>query len=124
MAQTTQILYKQAVKIRSPNVPRNMNDLLTRFLISWEFLCLGRFALFWVQDLCYYANTIFLIMLLAFPTNERFFMVCFSFAEGRLAWALIVWRCSLVFSSVDKTGSVFIHLLPGGSQRKQRRQTT
>uniref|UniRef100_A0A0V0GJE5 Glycerophosphocholine acyltransferase 1 n=1 Tax=Solanum chacoense TaxID=4108 RepID=A0A0V0GJE5_SOLCH len=34
---------------------------------------------------CYYANTIFIIMLLGFPTNERFFMVCFSFAEGPLA---------------------------------------
>ncbi|KAL8480287.1 hypothetical protein ACS0TY_026998 [Phlomoides rotata] len=32
---------------------------------------------------------------------------------GPLAWALIVWRCSLVFNSVDKIVSVFIHLLPG-----------
>ncbi|CAA6666198.1 unnamed protein product [Spirodela intermedia] len=32
---------------------------------------------------------------------------------GPLAWALIVWRCSLVFSSLDKTVSVLIHLLPG-----------
>lgn len=30
-----------------------------------------------------------------------------------MAWALIVWRCSLVFSSVDKIVSVLIHLLPG-----------
>ncbi|KAH0672693.1 hypothetical protein KY290_024923 [Solanum tuberosum] len=68
---------------------------------------------YYLLDFCYYANTIFIIMLLGFPTNERFFMVCFSFAEGPLAWALIVWRCSLLFSSVDKTVSVFIHLLPG-----------
>nr|PNX56154.1 putative membrane protein [Trifolium pratense] len=40
-------------------------------------------------------------------------MVCFSFAEGPLAWALIVWRCSLVFSSFDKILSVLVHLLPG-----------
>ena len=33
--------------------------------------------------------------------------------QGPLAWALIVWRCSLVFSSVDKIVSVLIHLLPG-----------
>ncbi|KDO43952.1 hypothetical protein CISIN_1g016770mg [Citrus sinensis] len=32
---------------------------------------------------------------------------------GPLAWALIVWRCSLVFNSVDKIVSVLIHLLPG-----------
>ncbi|KAF9600132.1 hypothetical protein IFM89_003816 [Coptis chinensis] len=64
-------------------------------------------------DFYYYANTIFLVMLLLFPRNEKFFMVCFSFAEGPLAWALIVWRCSLVFSSLDKLVSVLIHLLPG-----------
>lgn len=68
---------------------------------------------YYLLDFCYYANTIFLIMLLFFPRNEKFFMVCFSFAEGPLAWALIVWRCSLVFNSFDKIVSVFIHLLPG-----------
>lgn len=35
--------------------------------------------------------------------------------QGPLAWALIVWRCSLVFNSFDKIVSVFIHLLPGKS---------
>jgi hypothetical protein len=33
--------------------------------------------------------------------------------QGPLAWALIVWRCSFVFSSFDKIISVLIHLLPG-----------
>lgn len=68
---------------------------------------------YYLLDFCYYANTIFLVMLLFYPKNEKLFMVCFSFAEGPLAWALIVWRCSLVFSSADKIVSVLIHLLPG-----------
>ncbi|KAM7519665.1 hypothetical protein LguiB_018627 [Lonicera macranthoides] len=68
---------------------------------------------YFLLDFCYYANTIFLVMLLFYPRNEKLFMVSFSFAEGPLAWALIVWRCSLVFSSVDKLVSVLIHLLPG-----------
>ncbi|KAK9204734.1 hypothetical protein WN943_014998 [Citrus x changshan-huyou] len=70
------------------------------------------YVLVW-QDFCYYANTIFLVDLLLYPKNEKLFMVCFSFAEGPLAWAIIVWRCSLVFNSVDKIVSVLIHLLPG-----------
>ncbi|RXI06122.1 hypothetical protein DVH24_018164 [Malus domestica] len=99
---------------------------------------------YYLLDFCYYANTIFLVDLLLYPRNEKFFMVCFSFAEvsknslvtllcdevtihlfnclffqmrnqGPLAWALIVWRCSLVFSSLDKIVSVLIHLLPGES---------
>nr|ACU22841.1 unknown [Glycine max] len=68
---------------------------------------------YYLLDFCYYANTIFLVDLLFYSSNEKLFMVCFSFAEGPLAWALIVWRCSLVFSSVDKIVSVLIHLLPG-----------
>ncbi|XP_010936661.1 glycerophosphocholine acyltransferase 1 [Elaeis guineensis] len=68
---------------------------------------------YYLLDFCYYANTIFIIVLLFFPKNEKLFMVCFSFAEGPLAWALIVWRCSLVFGSLDKIVSVLIHLLPG-----------
>ncbi|KAJ0255241.1 hypothetical protein HA466_0100270 [Hirschfeldia incana] len=68
---------------------------------------------YYLLDFCYYANTIFLVDLLLYPKNEKLFMVCFSFAEGPLAWALIVWRCSLVFSSPDKIVSVLIHLLPG-----------
>ncbi|KAJ6801972.1 putative membrane protein-like [Iris pallida] len=68
---------------------------------------------YYLLDFCYYANTFFMIMLLFYPKNEKLFMVCFSFAEGPLAWALIIWRCSLVFSSVDKIVSVLIHLLPG-----------
>jgi hypothetical protein len=43
------------------------------------------------------------------------FRMCnkFIYLQGPLAWALIVWRCSLVFSSFDKLVSVLIHLLPG-----------
>ncbi|KAF9680423.1 hypothetical protein SADUNF_Sadunf06G0119700 [Salix dunnii] len=68
---------------------------------------------YYLLDFCYYANTIFVIHLVLYPKNEKLFMVCFSFAEGPLAWALIVWRCSLVFSSADKLVSALIHLLPG-----------
>lgn len=68
---------------------------------------------YFLLDFCYYANVIFITMLLFFPNNEKLFMICFSFSEGPLAWALIVWRCSLVFSSMDKIVSVLIHLLPG-----------
>ncbi|OIW19369.1 hypothetical protein TanjilG_03503 [Lupinus angustifolius] len=68
---------------------------------------------YYLLDFCYYANTIFLVDLLFYPRNEKLFLICFSFAEGPLAWALIVWRCSLVFSSLDKIVSVLIHLFPG-----------
>ena len=42
------------------------------------------------QDFCYYANTIFLIDLLFYSSNEKLFMVCFSFAEVR-ALSMVIW---------------------------------
>ncbi|RLN25213.1 hypothetical protein C2845_PM07G13710 [Panicum miliaceum] len=75
---------------------------------------------YYLLDFCYYANTFLLVMILFYPKDEKLFMVCFSFAEGPLAWALIVWRCSLVFSSFDKLVSVLIHLLPVNVLRRQR----
>lgn len=118
-----------------------LNRNLSSEIKKWyDFFLIFVFYVF--QDFCYYANTIFLVDLLFYSKNEKLFMVCFSFAEvgmqslavwhlggrmvhvstlwliqvllqGPLAWALIVWRCSLVFSSVDKIVSVLIHLLPG-----------
>jgi hypothetical protein len=41
----------------------------------------------------------------------HFFWLISVVLQGPLAWALIVWRCSLVFSSVDKIVRVLIHLL-------------
>ncbi|XP_043706706.1 glycerophosphocholine acyltransferase 1 isoform X3 [Telopea speciosissima] len=103
VAQTREILSKQAVQ--------------TKEILSKQAVKIAKQAeeheRFINKDFCYYANTIFLVMLLIYPRNEKLFMVCFSFAEGPLAWALIVWRCSLVFSSLDKIVSVLIHLLPG-----------
>ncbi|KAF9592672.1 hypothetical protein IFM89_016749 [Coptis chinensis] len=84
---------------------RHVRSSLMDILSIHEMALLSSGEQFYVSsnlDLCYYANTIFLVMLLLFPRNEKFFMVCFSFAEGPLVWALIVWRCSLVFSSLDK----------------------
>ncbi|XP_071689355.1 LOW QUALITY PROTEIN: glycerophosphocholine acyltransferase 1-like [Rutidosis leptorrhynchoides] len=99
--------------------PQDIRYVLYYCLIYITFVPLGWIYYgykkwhYYLLDFCYYANTIFLIMLLFYPNNEKLFMVCFSFAEGPLAWALIVWHCSLVFSSVDKLVSVLIHLLPG-----------
>jgi hypothetical protein len=80
--------------------------------LRWMYYRIKKWHYF-LLDFCYYANVIFVVMLLYFPTNDKLFLICFSFSEGPLAWALIVWRCSLVFSSVDKIVSVLIHLLPG-----------
>ncbi|KAF2297550.1 hypothetical protein GH714_038678 [Hevea brasiliensis] len=120
--QTKEILSKQAVKIakqaeehesflRPQDIPYVYCLFYVIFVpLRWIYYRFKKWH-YYLLDFCYYANTIFLVDLLLYPKNEKLFMVCFSFAEGPLAWALIVWRCSLVFSSVDKIVSVLIHLL-------------
>lgn len=41
------------------------------------------------QDFCYYANVIFVVMLLYFPTNDKLFLICFSFSEVSI---LLCWQ--------------------------------
>ncbi|KAI5067401.1 hypothetical protein GOP47_0017929 [Adiantum capillus-veneris] len=97
--------------------PRHIPRLYCLFFIfvvplRWMYYRIKKWH-YYLLDFCYYANAIFVSMLLFFPGNSELFMLCFSFSEGPLAWALIVWRCSLVFNSIDKIISVLIHLLPG-----------
>ncbi|KAI3694422.1 hypothetical protein L1987_77387 [Smallanthus sonchifolius] len=88
---------KQRLKDRSKKVAQTKER--TKEILSKQAVLIAKHAeeheSFITKDFCYYANTIFLIMLLFFPRNQKLFM-------GPLALALIVWRCSLVFSSVDK----------------------
>ena len=54
-----------------------------------------------LQEFCYYANAIFLVMLLFYPRNEKLFMVCFSFAEVRKWFQFVFaqsWRLYSSFS--------------------------
>src|SRR4051794_12258404 len=68
---------------------------------------------YFLFDFCYYANLLVLVYLHIFPKSQALFLICFAFSVGPLAWAILTWRNSLVFHSLDKTTSLFIHLTPG-----------
>jgi len=65
-----------------------------------------------LYDFCYFANLLVLLFLHVFPHSRALFLVAFSFSLGPLAWAIPTWRNSLVFHSLDKMTSIFIHLGP------------
>jgi hypothetical protein len=46
----------------------------------------------------------------AFPANTVFFTSCYLLTMGPLASAIVTWRNSLVFHSLDKVTSLFIHI--------------
>jgi hypothetical protein len=63
------------------------------------------------RDFCYYTNFLCLVALVYPSTALR--QLVFLYAMGPLAWAIAAWRNSLVFHSIDKITSVFIHAFPG-----------
>lgn len=65
-----------------------------------------------LSDFCYFANCMCILYVLLFWGNARFFFVIFTLCNGPLAWAIVAWRNSLVFHSLDKVTTVFIHGFP------------
>jgi len=53
-----------------------------------------------------------LIYLYVIPNNSLLFEIIFTLTNGPLAFAVVMWRNSLVFHDLDKLTSVFIHLFP------------
>jgi hypothetical protein len=71
--------------------------------IQWHYFCF---------DLCYFLNFLTLLWLWVFPQTKSLYIAVFSLNNGPIAWAILAWRNSMVFHSLDKVITVFIHLAP------------
>ncbi|RUS23328.1 hypothetical protein BC937DRAFT_87339 [Endogone sp. FLAS-F59071] len=67
---------------------------------------------YFVYDLCYYVNLLTVLWLYVFPSSQWLFISLFCLTHGPIAWAIIAWRNSFVFHSLDKVTSLFIHIFP------------
>jgi len=72
-----------------------------------------------ILDFCWFANVLFTALLLllagdAIPMEHRrtCYTVFYAVGTGPLAWSVIVLSNGLIFHSVEKMTSVFIHFLP------------
>ncbi|ODQ44711.1 hypothetical protein PICMEDRAFT_18111 [Pichia membranifaciens NRRL Y-2026] len=68
---------------------------------------------YYLADLCYYVNFLLMLYIWVLPQSQMLFVTCCSFSWGTLSFAVITWKNKLVFHSVDKITSTFIHVLPG-----------
>ncbi|TID21185.1 hypothetical protein CANINC_003465 [Pichia inconspicua] len=68
---------------------------------------------YFLADLCYYVNYLLLIYIWILPDSQLLFIACCSFSWGTLSFAVITWKNKLVFHSIDKITSTFIHVVPG-----------
>lgn len=67
---------------------------------------------YFLFDFCYAANVAALAFLWIWPYSPFLFTIVYCAAHGPLAWSVITWRNSLVFHSLEKVTSTFIHIYP------------
>ncbi|KAL9187440.1 hypothetical protein ACHAXT_001543 [Thalassiosira profunda] len=96
--------------------PEKMGLLYTTLLLP---LMVARYIIYrsdlyhyFMYDFCYFAQVLMLLHMYRYPDNQELGRALFSIANGPLAMAVVLWRNSLVFHSLDKKTSMFIHVLP------------
>lgn len=57
---------------------------------------------YFLADLCYFVNILMVLSIWVFPQSKRLFIATYCLAMGNNAIAIIMWRNSLVFHSMDK----------------------
>ncbi|KAI9798098.1 MAG: hypothetical protein M1833_004995 [Piccolia ochrophora] len=67
---------------------------------------------YFLADLCYFVNLLALLTIWAFPQSKRLFISTYCLAYGNNAVAIAMWRNSMVFHSLDKVTSLFVHIMP------------
>ena len=73
---------------------------------------------FFMLDFCYFLNvSVLLQSLICTPTSDSgfcgtWFKSNFMMSHGPIALAILAWQSSLVFHSLDKMTSFYIHIMP------------
>ncbi|ERF74451.1 hypothetical protein EPUS_03889 [Endocarpon pusillum Z07020] len=67
---------------------------------------------YFLADLCYFVNLLTVLSIWVFPKSKRMFISTYCLAYGNNAIAIAMWRNSMVFHSLDKVTSLFIHIMP------------
>ena len=93
--------------------------MLYFFSVKMVLLFLLRFYIYFksknhyfMLDFCYFGNFLLFAYLWFVPDEDSdwFFMLVFGVTNGPLAWAVIMFHNSLVFHSIDKITSCFLHV--------------
>jgi len=63
-------------------------------------------------DFCYFMNVSVIIQTSLFPSYLLWYKANYVLCMGVLMMAIVVWQNSLVFHSLDKLTSIFIHVFP------------
>jgi len=82
-------------------------------LLLWRLISYSKdkYQLF-MLDFCYFVNLSVFLQTAFFPSNIDWFKANYILCMGPLMFAIVVWKNSLVFHSLDKLTSFFLHAFP------------
>ena len=66
---------------------------------------------YFLADLCYFVNLLMVLSIWFFPQSKRLFISTYCLCFGNNAIAIMMWRNSLVFHSLDKV-TRYVHVHP------------
>ena len=66
----------------------------------------------YMMDYCYFVNLSVALQVLLYPNNLQWFQANYVMCLGPICVAIVVWHNSLVFHSLDKVTSFFLHAFP------------
>ncbi|CAO3622664.1 unnamed protein product [Mucor hiemalis] len=102
-----------ALALRYPNVvPAYYSVQLVILLILRYVIYRSKRWHYFIFDICYFVNCMTMLFLWGYSNSTILFIATYCMTNGPVAWAIITWRNSLVFHSLDKVTSVFIHIMP------------
>ncbi|KAK0539741.1 hypothetical protein OC835_001003 [Tilletia horrida] len=67
---------------------------------------------YFLYDYCYWISLLCNLFIWVFPHSPFLFQAAYCAAHGPLAWSVATWRNSMVFHSLEKMTSLFIHIYP------------
>jgi hypothetical protein len=71
---------------------------------------------YFMYDYCYFVQALLVAFYFGLPRAQAWrqimFVALFASANGPVLWAMVAWRNALVFHSLDKMTSIFIHIFP------------
>jgi len=107
------IVFSEWCLLRKPNIFPSFYLGLMTLLLIWRYVDYKaqKYELF-MLDFCYFVNASVMLQSLAFPDNRVWFDVNYVMCTGPVCMAIVVWHNSLVFHSLDKVTSYFLHVMP------------
>lgn len=99
---------------RWPHTYYNSGQLLaTIFLLTWRFVTYKQAKYhYYMFDYCYIGNIVVWIYIYVYPDSLAWQRIAFTAANGPLLYSVGTMRNSLVFHSIDKLTSLYIHIVP------------